>query len=159
MMCGDDDMRSRMMCGDDVRRRMMCTAGRCVLQDDVCCRVLKGFSFTTFHTRGVILRRTCGACAAHFILRRTCGALHPAAHILLRRTSSSGAHISAHHLAAHFILRLATQFILRCTSSAHFVLRRTSSCGAHRPAAHIILRAHQRRRAVHRSLSVKTDEM
>ncbi|CAB1444390.1 unnamed protein product [Pleuronectes platessa] len=69
---------------------------------------------------------------AHIILRRasSCGAHHPAAHFILRRTSSfgplhPGAHIGAHRPAASW--------------GAH---RRTSSCGAHLPATHIIITAY-----------------
>ncbi|CAB1412933.1 unnamed protein product, partial [Pleuronectes platessa] len=95
----------------------------------------------------IVLGRTssCGAHhpAAHIIMRRTsahnvlwhassCGTLHAAAHIILRRISSC----NAHHPVAHFIVSRTSSY------SAHpnFILRPTSSCGALHPAAHNVLR-------------------
>ncbi|CAB1432922.1 unnamed protein product [Pleuronectes platessa] len=97
------------------------------------------------------------------------GAHHPAAHIILRLTSSpliilrstsswrSTSSCSAHHPGAHMILwltsscsahhpgthigahRLAAHIVLQRTHPAAHVLRRTLSCGAHHREAHIIL--------------------
>ncbi|CAB1459056.1 unnamed protein product [Pleuronectes platessa] len=80
--------------------------------------------------------------------KSSCSAHHPAAHIILRRTSSFG----PHPRAAHIILQRTSSphIILWCTSSwahigahrraAHFVLQCTLSCSALHPAVHIIVR-------------------
>ncbi|CAB1444135.1 unnamed protein product [Pleuronectes platessa] len=98
MMCGVDDMPQ-----DDVRRTMMCSARGSALQDDV-------------RRARVMMCPQEDHCAhrpaAHIIVRRasSCGALHPrahigtlrpAAHIVLRHTSSSCGALHPHHPAAH----------------------------------------------------------
>ncbi|CAB1436341.1 unnamed protein product [Pleuronectes platessa] len=99
---------------------------------------------------------SCGAPHHHTSL---CGAHHPAVyiiitHIIVRRTSSC-------HPAAHIILLRTSSphIIVRRTSSCgahppatHIIVRRTSSCGAHHPAAHIILQRTSSCGAHHRGM-------
>ncbi|CAB1428582.1 unnamed protein product [Pleuronectes platessa] len=95
----------------------------------------------------------CGTCpdeggGAHIILRRTssCGAHHPSGHIILWHTSSC----SANRPAAHIIPRR----LWRTSSCTHIILQRTSSCsksscGALHPEAHVVLRCTSSCSALH----------